>query len=119
MNRKLNLPAAGYHMLQILAAADGKFSVEEDLVIRNFLVKTFPFGVNLDGEMDFLSSLSPDDYYTHFLKCMDDFYADSTEKDRAHFIDFAVKLTKADNNITAVENSYIDALFSAWEPDHV
>lgn len=119
MNRKLNLPSAGYHMLQILAAVDGKFSVEEDLVIRNFLVKTFPFNVNLDNEMDFLSSLNPEDYYPHFLKCMDDFYSDSTEHDRANFIDFAVRLTKSDNEISPEENKYIDALFTSWEPDLV
>lgn len=118
MTRKLNLPSAGYHMLQILAAVDGKFNVEEDLVIRNFLVKTFPFGVNLDHEMDFLSSLKKEDYEMHFLKCMDDFYADSTEKDRSNFINFAVRLIKADNTIAESENKYLDMLFETWEPDH-
>jgi hypothetical protein len=119
MDRKLNLASAGYHMLQILAAVDGTFSVEEDMVIRRYLFETFPFTTNLDNEMDYLSKLNSEDYYSHFLKCMDDFYADSTEKERAHFIDFAMKLVKADRSITKDENLYIDTLFNAWEPDHV
>jgi hypothetical protein len=76
--RKLNLPAAGYHMLQILSAIDGSFSPEEDKIIRKYLTKTFPFQVNLDNEMEIISGLKPEEYFNHFNKVMDDFYMDST-----------------------------------------
>ncbi len=48
---------------------------------------------------------------------MNDFYLDSTEKERAEFIDFAMKIVKADNVITAKENIYLRELFNAWDPD--
>ncbi len=115
--RKLNLAAAGYHMLQVLAAIDGSFSAEEDKIIRKYLVKTFPFTVNLDAEMDIISGLRPEEYFNHFNKAMDDFYMDSTKEDRDKFLDFAVKLIKADNAISREENIFIDTLFSKWEPD--
>ncbi|MEO8148891.1 MAG: TerB family tellurite resistance protein [Bacteroidia bacterium] len=115
--RKLNLAAAGYHMLQILSAVDGSFSAEEDKVIRKYLIKTYPFPVNLDGEMEIISALKPEDYFNYFNKVMDDFYMDSTKDDRDKFLDFAVKLIKADKTISREENIFIDTLFSKWEPD--
>lgn len=115
--RKLNLAAAGYHMLQLLAVIDGSFSADEDKIIRKYLTKTFPFPVSLDAEMDIISGLRPEEYFNHFNKAMDDFYLDSTKDDRDKFLDFAVKLVKADNNISREENLFIDTLFSKWEPD--
>jgi hypothetical protein len=45
---------------------------------------------------------------------MDDFYDDATEKERLDFIEFALKLTKADNIITKKENYYLNLLFDHW-----
>ena len=59
---KKNKPIAGYHILMILSAVDGKFSVEEDLVIEQWLEKEFPLRVNLDKETEYLSKLKTDDY---------------------------------------------------------
>lgn len=111
---KKNKPVAGYHLLMILSAADGKFSAKEDLVIRKWLEEQFPFNVSLDNEMETLSALPGTDYMDHFKKCMADFYEDSTEGERNELIQFALNLAKADKKITREENEYLDALFSEW-----
>jgi hypothetical protein len=111
---KMNKPIAGYHILMILSAVDGKFSGKEDLVIEKWLEKEMPLHVNLDREMEILSSLKPDDYMIHFQKCMADFYEDSTEKERIELLDYAIKLTKAVKPITHEENIFIDELFNEW-----
>ena len=67
---KKNKAIAGYHLLMILSAVDGKFSVQEDLIIERWLEKEFPLRVNLDRETEFLSKLKPDDYMIHFQSCM-------------------------------------------------
>jgi hypothetical protein len=115
MNRKLNKAEAGYHMLQMLSALDGKFSVEEDLVIREYLVENFPFRTSLDGAMEFLSSLKQEDYILHFQKCMEDFYEDSTVEERNEFLNYAVLMVNADNLITRDENIFLKTLFDNWE----
>lgn len=117
MERKLNKVIAGYHMLMILSNLDGDFSPREGDVIVKYLRDTFPFRIDLDDETDYLSTLKKEDYAIHFNKAMNDFYLDSTDEERAEFIDFAVKLVKADNVITAKENIYIRELFNAWDPD--
>lgn len=111
---KKNKPVAGYHLLMILSAADGKFSVQEDMVIRKWLAEQFPFTVNLDREMETLSKLPQDDYMPHFQKCMADFYEDSDDKERSELIQFAINLAKADKKISREENEFLDELFSEW-----
>ncbi len=70
--------------------------------------------INLDKEMDIISSLGQEDWEAHFLKYMDDFYEDATEEERLNFIQFALKLCKADDVITAKENHYLNLLFDNW-----
>ena len=111
---KKNKPIAGYHILMILSAVDGKFNVNEDLIIEKWLEKEFPLRVNLDKETELLSKLNPDDYMIHFQKCMADFYEDSTERERIQFLDYAIKLAKAVKPITPEENIFIDELFNEW-----
>lgn len=111
---KMNKPIAGYHILMILSAVDGKFTVKEDLIIEKWLEQEFPLRVNLERETEILSNLSPDDYMIHFKKCMADFYEDSTEQERNELIDYAIKLAKADKRITAEENIFINELFNEW-----
>ncbi|MEO5644340.1 MAG: TerB family tellurite resistance protein [Bacteroidia bacterium] len=118
MERKLNKPIAGFHLLMILTNADGVFAKEEGDVIVEYLTETFPFRVEIDEEVDFLFTLDRSKYNEHFRKAMNDFYEDSTQKERDHFLAFAVKLVKADNVIDEEENSFLKELFDAWAPEY-
>jgi uncharacterized tellurite resistance protein B-like protein len=111
---KKNKAIAGYHILMVLSAVDGKFCVQEDLVIEKWLEHEFPLRVNLEKETAILSGLHPDDYMIHFQSCMSDFYEDSTEEERNELIDYAIKLAKADKTITPEENIFINELFNEW-----
>lgn len=115
MSEKMNLVTAGYHMLHILCAIDNEFKFEEDLVIRKYLVDSFPFSTNLDNDMEIISNLGLHEYKSHFAKCMDDFYSDSTVDERNKFIDLVMKLVMADQKVTREENELLDLLFNAWE----
>ena len=110
----MNKTIAGYHLLMILSAVDFRISAAEDKVIRDYLVTEFPFRVNLDREMGIISHLRPDEWESHFLKAMDDFYDDATEEERNNLLKFAINLAKADNVITKEENHYLDLLFEHW-----
>lgn len=113
-NGRRNKPIAGYHILMILSAVDHKFSVAEDRIIAEYIAESFPIPVSLDKELEYISSLPEEDYLIHFQKAMDDFYSDSTEKERLHLIDFAIKLTKATHPITKEENIYLSELYNEW-----
>lgn len=115
-NNRMNKTMAGYHLLMILSAVDFRVNAPEDKVIRDYLVHEFPIHVNLDREMEVISSLHPDEWEQHFLKAMDDFYDDATEAERRSLLNFAIQLTKADSVITREENHYLNLLFEAWEP---
>ncbi len=114
MSNKKNKAFAGYHMLMILAAADGIFNSKEDKVIQHWVEKEMPLHVNLDRETEIISNLNKDDYMVHFQKCMADFYEDTTEHERNEFLELAIKLTKAVKPITPEENIFIDELFNEW-----
>lgn len=116
-NRRLNKTIAGYHLLMILSAVDYRISAEEDIVIREYLVHEFPFRVNLDREMAIISNLKPQEWKSHYLKMMDDFYDDATDEECNNLIAFAVKLTTADEVITKEENDYLDLLFENWKSE--
>lgn len=116
-NNRVNKTIAGYHLLMLLSAVDHKFFVNEDGVIREYLVQEFPLNVDLDRQMEQISSLHPEQWEGHFRKMMDDFYDDSTEEERNNLLQFAIHLTKADNVITKEENYYLNMLFDAWKPD--
>ncbi|CAN5458251.1 hypothetical protein BH10BAC1_BH10BAC1_21790 [soil metagenome] len=115
---KMNKVMAGYHMLMILSQVDGDFDKAEGKVIVDYLTATFPFRVNLDGEMSVLSALSNEDYFIHFNNAMNDFYEDSIPQERIDFLEFAVKMVKADKKITPEENKYLKELFFAWDSEH-
>jgi hypothetical protein len=114
MSRKLNKPLAGYHLLMILSAVDNRFHVEEDLVIRDWLVEQFPFATDLDKELAHISSIKPEDFMSNYQDAMNDFYADSDEKERNELISFAMKLAKSDRVITPEENKFLNELFEKW-----
>ena len=113
-NHKMNKAIAGYHILMLLSAVDHKFSIAEDRIIAQYIAENFPIPVPLDREMEIISSLHEEDYMRHFLQAMDDFYNDSTEKERLHLIDFAIKISKATQPITAIENIYLTELYNEW-----
>jgi len=114
----MNKAIAGYHLLMILSAVDEQFNGKEDRVIKNYLIENFPINVNLDREMEVLSGLDPSDYPVHFNNAMNAFYMDSTPEERAHFLDFAVKLVVADKSISPKENLFLNELFNAWEENY-
>lgn len=114
---RLNKAIAGYHILMILSAVDFKISVQEDLIIRDYIAKEFPFRLNMDNEIAVLSNLLPDEWEPHFFKCMDDFYNDALESERKDLLQFALDLAKADKVITIEENKYLNMLFNTWFPE--
>jgi uncharacterized tellurite resistance protein B-like protein len=105
---------AGYNMLMILTAVDNKLHVNEDAVIRDWLIKAFNVKPNLDDEMEKLSNLSTSEYRNYFQQQMDNFYTHSNQKERNEFLQFALHLIKADEHISKEENAYFDLLFDAW-----
>ena len=109
---------AGYHMLMILSHVDGDFDKNEGKVIVNYLKESFPFRVELDNELEILSALPKEDYFLHFNNAMNDFYEDSIPQERIDFLNFAVKMVKADRKITQEENKYLKELFFAWDSEH-
>lgn len=111
---KKNKPIAGYHLLMILSAVDGKFNGKEDSIIEKWIENEIPVNVSLDREMEVISALKEDEYMIHFQKCMADFYEDSTEQERNKFLQYAIQLTKADKVITREENIFLDELFNEW-----
>jgi hypothetical protein len=113
----MNKTIAGYHLLMILSAVDFRFQVQEDVIIRKYLVAEFPFHVKLDREMEIISNLKPEDWEAHFIKTMDDFYDDATPAECNKLLRFALELTKADHVITPTENYYLNLLFNAWDTE--
>jgi hypothetical protein len=114
----MNKVMAGYHMLMILSQVDGEFDKSEGKVIVNYLQDAFPYRFNLDHEMEILSALPKEDYFLHFNNAMNDFYEDSLPQERTDFLNFAVKMVKADKKITVEENKYLKELFFAWESEY-
>jgi len=114
MSRK-NKDIAGFQILNILAEVDGVFDASEGKVIIDYVGRNFPFGGNLESATEELSTTSEDDYPILLQKCAEDFYADSTEKERLELIDFAIKLIKADDKIDDQENLLLNKLYQYWD----
>ncbi len=111
-----NKTMAGYHVLMILSMVDNVFNAKEDMVIKEFLIEEFPdpLPINLDAEMEELSALSPSMYLPHFDKMLEEFYNESTPKERIILFEFAVSLIQADNEIREEENYYLNHMIKAW-----
>jgi uncharacterized tellurite resistance protein B-like protein len=110
-----NKDIAGYLILSILAAVDGEFDAREGKIIVDYIQNSFPIGGNFENALELLSTTPDEDYPLLFQKCAEDFYADSTEKERVNFLDFALKLVKADNNVDADESLMIGKLYQFWD----
>jgi hypothetical protein len=99
---------SGYKILTLLSMVDGKSNANEDLVIRNWLIKTFQFSKNFDYELENLTNLPKKEYGIFLQQNMDAFYTNSTTDDRNNLIQFAINLIKADGKIVKGENVLFD-----------
>jgi uncharacterized tellurite resistance protein B-like protein len=104
----------GYNILTLLSMVDGKSNSDEDLVIKDWLVKEFQFSKNLDDELAYITLLSKNDYSSFLQEQMDLFYQKSNEKNRTNLLQFAMHLIKADGKIVKGENVLFDQLFDGW-----
>lgn len=114
-NARKNKDIAGYQILSLLAMLDGEFDPREGSVIVSYVEEHFPLGGNLEGALEELSTTTKEDYPIMLQKCAEDFYADSTEKERLAFIRFALKLINADEKVDADENWALDKLYQYWD----
>ena len=114
MARK-NKDIAGFQILNILAEVDGEFDASEGKVIVDYVAHHFPLGGNLESATEEISTTAMDDYPILLQKCAEDFYADSTEKERLELIDFALKLVKADDKIAEEEDMLVNKLYQYWD----
>ena len=110
-----NKDVSGYQILCILAVIDGDFDPREGKVIVDYVAEHFPFGGNLERADEELSTMGTEDYTILLQQCAEDFYADSNEKERLELINFALKLTVADDNIDESENMLINKLYQYWD----
>ena len=113
--KRKNKDVAGYMILCILAVIDGDFDPREGEVVVDYMEENFPLGGNLDSAYEELSTTAEEDMPLLLQKCAEDFYADSNEKERIKFLDFALKLITADNNVDANENWVINKLYQFWD----
>ncbi|MBO6515510.1 MAG: TerB family tellurite resistance protein [Bacteroidia bacterium] len=112
---KFNKDVAGYMMLLILAESDGDFDPREGSVIVDFITENFPFRSNLEAAAEEISILPKEDYGKELTRLAEDFYSESTEKERTEFLRFAMKLVRADDRIDAEEDQLITRLYDAWD----
>ena len=118
MTPELSKSLAGYHLLMILSAVNGRFNEMEDAVILEYLKEEKLINTNLDAHTQYLNKLPADDYLLHFNTAMNSFYQLSDSDDRTRFLDFAMRLVMADKKLSPGENQFIDELFNAWEANY-
>ena len=106
---------SGYLILNILAEIDGQFPESEKQVISEYVSETFPSGGNLEEADAELQSHAKEDYPILFRSCAEDFFANSNEHERLHFIDFAMKLINADKMVDEDENWMLNKLYLYWD----
>lgn len=112
--KKSNRIIAGYHLLTMIATAEGELDAKSDEVIREYLSVESLVRLNLDDELDEIIHLTPDDFDVHFVKKAQDFYDDSSTNEREDFKLFAKDLIRADDEITKEENRHYRMLLKTW-----
>jgi uncharacterized tellurite resistance protein B-like protein len=110
-----NKDIAGYQILSLIAMLDGEFDPREGSVIVSYVEEHFPLGGNLESALEELSTTAKEDYPILLQQCAEDFYADSNEKERLSFIQFALKLMNADEIFDADENWALNNLYQYWD----
>ena len=118
MSQTMSRAVAGYHMLMILSAVDGKLNGNENKVIQLYMEENYGGLIDLEQEMTQIKKIPSEEYPIHFNNAMNDFYIHSTKKERNHFLDMATRLVAADKQITPRENLFLNELFNAWEEDN-
>lgn len=112
--KKSNKIIAGYHLLTMIATAEGVIDASSDDVIREYLSVESLIRLNLDDELDQIINLKEEEFEPHFEQKARDFYDDSTESEREEFKLFAQDLIRADNKITKEENRHYRLLLKTW-----
>lgn len=115
--QKSNKSIAGYHLLMILSAVDYEFQPEEGIIIQEYLAEEFPFRMNLDNELEVISTLQPEAWKDHFEFHAHCFLDDSTEEERVKFVQFAKSLIKADDEVTEREHQFYKLMKTIWKLD--
>lgn len=117
MSQTMSRAVAGYHMLMILSAVDGKFNGKEGKVIRSYMDENYGGLVDFEIELAAINNIPKEDYAIHFNNAMNDFYIHSTKTERNHFLDIAIRLVTSDKKISPKENLFLNELFNAWEEE--
>ena len=112
--KKSNRIIAGYHLLTMIATAEGELDAKSDDVIREYLSVESFIRLNLDDELDQIITLQPSEFDSHFTDKACDFYDDSTEEEREEFKLFAKDLIRADDKISPEENRHYRLLLQTW-----
>ncbi|MDO5655315.1 MAG: TerB family tellurite resistance protein [Flavobacteriaceae bacterium] len=112
--RKSNRIIAGYHLLNMIATAEGELDAKSDEVIREYLAVEALMRLNLDDELDELIQLAESEFDSHFKKKAIEFYDDSNEAEREEFKLFAKDLIRADDEISKEENRHYRMMLHAW-----
>lgn len=112
--KKSNKIVAGYHLLTMIATAEGELQAKSDEVIREYLSVESFVRLDLDDELDEIITLDEKDFDNHFVKKACEFFDDSTENEREEFKLFAKDLIRADEEITEEENRHYRLLLKTW-----
>ncbi|MCC6721858.1 MAG: TerB family tellurite resistance protein [Bacteroidia bacterium] len=111
---KHNKDICGYQLLCMLSQSDGFFAPEEGNIIVDYILKNFPLGGNLENALEEISTLTEKDYMFFYEKVANDFFDESTHKERTEFLRFAMKLINADEKVVREEDTMISKLFDWW-----
>ena len=112
--KKSNKIVAGYHLLNMIATAEGELDAASDEVIREYLSVESFVRLNLDDELDEIIQLTENEFDDHFVKKAREFYDDSSENEREEFKLFAKDLIRADEEISSEENRHYRLLLKTW-----
>lgn|SRR5690554_3336295 len=112
--KKSNKIIAGFHLLNMIATAEGELDGQTDSVIREYLSVESMIRLNLDDELEQIISLEKDKFESHFVQKALDFYDDSSKEEREEFKLFAKDLIRADDEISKKENSLYRLMLQTW-----
>lgn len=104
---------AGYSMLMILAAVDGKVDPAEKEEICQFVKKNFT--ADPVEEHTFLDDLNEDKFLQQFKREAEIFLQHSTPEERDRFMQYAGTVARADNSVGREENKYLSELKQYWK----
>jgi uncharacterized tellurite resistance protein B-like protein len=104
---------AGYSMLMLLASADGKVSPGECQRINEFVKNNFDVAPAIENS--FLGDISKEDHHEQFCREAEAFLEHSTPEERDHFLQYAITLAHADQDLNKKENTFLAELYRCWK----